>query len=883
MRNNNQKIIRRLSARSLKNNRVRNRIAVLAIALTSLLFSGIFTLTSGIAQIAEEQTMREVGTRTHAGLKDVTRKQMDEITQNPAIKSFSWNILLGIAKNVPSRQSELRFASGEEELKNSSIALREGTMPEEPDDLVADTIVLNALGIEPKLGAQVPIEFTFQGEPYRRTFTLCGWYDGDYVSHASELYLSEAFWDELRNGRTDEDFLAYAKAHPEEQQGVGLYNANLWFDSSRGIEGKIRSVIEEAGYEPETEIDYGVNWAYMSSRAENLDLFSVLLCVSALLTVIVTGYLIIHNIFQISILGEIRFYGLLKTLGATGRQIRRLVLREALLLSAAGIPSGLLLGFILCKLLFPFSVNFLDLKGMKASVSFDPWVFVFGALFSLATVCLSCRKPARIASRISPVEAVRYTETGGGKKKQKRSVSGHAVPRMAFANLGRSKGKTCAVVLSMTFSIVLLSIVLTAMRSFRLESYIESRLPGDFLIANSNLTGSPVSPDYSLDEDYVTQVDQQEGITQRNEIWEGYGAPKHVLSESARRTFSDLEQQGLVWFNNEVGNITGEAVERIENGEWGIDLMEYAYTPELLEQIPVLEGSFDLERFLDGGYVLVGNFFGTSHTETPLYHAGETITLGMRTTESEWQEQTDSEGNPIYYDLTNVEEKEYKVMAVVDLPSSLRDGGFTPNSFDLVLPLADMKQQSELGSGQLLAVSYEVEPEKREAFGQFLEQYTKNVNPQMGYYSADTLRAEFSNMIQAVGSLGIILAAIIALVGILNFLNAILTGIQARRREFAMLQSIGLTGRQLLQLLICEGLLYALLSGVLGIILGSLIGYFAVGSLEQMILFFRYRFTALPYLILLPVFLAASVLLPYLACRGLTRTSIVERLRESET
>lgn len=194
-----------------------------------------------------------------------------------------------------------------------------------------------------------------------------------------------------------------------------------------------------------------------------------------------------------------------------------------------------------------------------------------------------------------------------------------------------------------------------------------------------------------------------------------------------------------------------------------------------------------------------------------------------------------------------------------------------------------MKQQSELGSGQILAVSYEVEPEKRETFGQFLEQYTKNVNPQMGYYSADTLRTEFSNMIQAVGSLGIILAAVIALVGILNFLNAILTGIQARRREFAMLQSIGLTGRQLLQLLICEGLLYALLSGILGVILGSLIGYFAVGSLEQMILFFRYRFTALPYLILLPVFLAASVLLPYLACRGLTRTSIVERLRESET
>lgn len=928
MRNNNQKVIRRLSMRSLRQSRMRNRIAILAIALTSLLFSGIFTFLIGMAQIAEEETMREVGTRTHAGLKNVTREQMERITVNPQIKSFSWNIYIGIAENVTTRQSELRFASGEDELENSFIELEEGTMPKERSDLIADTIVLEALGAKPEIGAQVPVEFEFQGEHYRETFTLCGWYRGDYVSHASELYLSESYWKELRGERTDEDFAAWEKTHPD-GSGGGLYNVNLWFDSSRGIEERMRAIIEEAGYEPEEEINYGINWAYMSSRTENMDLFQIGICACALLVVIFTGYLIIHNIFQISIMGDIRFYGLLKTIGTTGKQIRKLVRRQVWILSAVGIPIGLFLGFLLGKLLFPLALGFLDMKGMRISVSFEPWIFVFGALFSLATVYVSCKKPAKIAGRISPVEAVRYTgmessgprfrsfdrrfskqagkysvRTGSSRdgrnvpeeeklsiqkqhpetpKNQKKSAFAGRIPRMAFANLGRSKPKTCMVILSMTFSIILLSFVLTAMHSFRLDSYIETRLTGDFLLANTNLTGTRITADMSLDKSYIAEADKQKGITNRNEIWVGYGVPKLHLSEKAREKFAALDEQGMVYSDSKFGGLRSDIIERIETGEYGISLDAYAYTPGLLKQLSVLEGTIDAEKFQSGKYVLAGEFYGNTHTGESLYHAGDRISLPMVTEDSEYNYEEDENGNVLYWDVTNSREKEYEVMAVVNLPRSMMDGGYTPNALQLVLPLTDMKEQEQYEASQLLAVSYDVEPEYREAFEGFLKQYTKNVNTQMGYLSADVLRAEFSSMQQSIGLIGVAMAAVIALVGILNFLNAILTGIQARRHEFAMLQSIGLTGRQLMQLLICEGLYYALISGVLGVVLGSLAGYFAVSSLEQIIMFFQYRFTALPYLVLLPVFLASSVLLPYLACKKLEKTSIVERLREAET
>jgi len=83
MKNNNYKVIRRLSNRSLKKNKMRNIFILTAIVLTSLLFTTLFSLGSGMIQVTEEQTMRQIGTRAHAGLKNVTREQYEKITDHP--------------------------------------------------------------------------------------------------------------------------------------------------------------------------------------------------------------------------------------------------------------------------------------------------------------------------------------------------------------------------------------------------------------------------------------------------------------------------------------------------------------------------------------------------------------------------------------------------------------------------------------------------------------------------------------------------------------------------------------------------------------------------------------------------------------------------------
>lgn len=367
--------------------------------------------------------------------------------------------------------------------------MENGRLPQKEDEIVVDTIVLDELNLPHETGVQFPAVFDFQGETIKKTFTVSGWYQGDFVSHASQLYVSEAYWDSLKGDLTDEDFVAWGEKNPQDKS-VGLYSVGLYFKNDKNIEETVRSVIKDAGYDPDHELTYGVNWAYMGSRMENIDPLTVVLLGAVLVVVLVTGYLIIYNIFQISVISEIRFYGLLKTIGATKKQIKRLIRIQALVLSAIGIPIGLLFGYATSCGLFPVMMSISDYQGMKIALHFDPMILLFGIVFSLLTVLISCRRPGKIAGSVSPIEAVRYSERSVKRKKQKKSETGARVHRMALSNLGRNKKKTVFVVLSLSLSVSILCIVLTAVGSFRIDRYLESRLVGDVTVGSTNYTAS---------------------------------------------------------------------------------------------------------------------------------------------------------------------------------------------------------------------------------------------------------------------------------------------------------------------------------------------------------------------------------------------------------
>lgn len=881
MKNNNGAVIRRLSRRCMRKNRMRNVFALIAIALSGILFTAAFSLVGGAMQMAQENTMREVGGTFHAGIKAATMEQYEKTAADPLVKKSSFTIFIGIADNILDRQAEIRYTPEESTLPDLFITLEEGHLPGEEREILVDTFTLEELGLPCALGEKVPLTFSFMGETVEEEFTLSGWYEGDHVAHASELFVSESYWLKLKGSLTDEDFVKWGETHPEDE-GTGLTAGNFFFDNASGLEEKIRTVIQNAGYEPGTELSYGVNWAYMSSRMESVDPFTFLILASAVLVILLTGYLIIYNIFQISVISDIRFYGLLKTIGTTKGQIRCLVRRQAVRLSLIGIPVGLLIGYGVGKLALPFALSISDYQGMKIALRFDPWILVWGGGFTAFTVFLSSRKPGKIAGNVSPIEALRYTEADGkrkkgrGRKKKKHAARFSAVS-MAWASLGRNRRTTAVVIAAISFSIILLAVIMTAVGSFQIDQFMEQRIAGDFLIGNRNVTStSHRSGDIDMEPEYLALADRQAGIQSRTEMWVRFQSFLQINDQAAEQ-LRKLDEEGKL-------NRSPYAVDVLEErlaGERSFNGFFYGYSDALLSNLKVLEGTLDVERFQTGNYVLLGQFLGDGHLPSGdhVYHPGDRVTVEYYTEDSTFREVRDESGATVDMIYENLGEKEYEVMAVVEIPDSMNLRRYSANSCDVVLPLAELEPED--ANVHRFAVSYQVEEEAQEAFEAAVKAYTDE-HTTMGYTTKESLRREFANMVTVIATIGISLAAVIALIGILNFVNAMITGILSRRREFAMLQSIGMTSTQLQKTLICEGISYIALSGVIGFLAGSLLSFLVLRALNNVLLFFEYHFQILPFVIMMPVFLVTAVLAPVAAYRNVRKKSIVERLRESE-
>ncbi|MDR3072144.1 MAG: ABC transporter permease, partial [Clostridiales Family XIII bacterium] len=291
----NKPILRKLTLRLLKAGKMRNIIAVCAIALTAVLFTSVFTLGGNVMSAIEEQTQRQVGTQAHGGLKYLTMAQYDNFKKSPLPKDISYNIIFSIAENEALRgiQCEIRYS--EDKMARWEFSFPDvGNMPQADREIACSTIVLDALDVPREIGASVPLVFSVGGRQYTEQFTLCGFWEGDAVASAQQIWLSDAY---VRSVLSENDIPSGDYA--------GTIMADVWFSNALDIEGKMQQLIAERGYAPD-EIDYGVNWAYAAS---DIDPAMIAITVFVLALIMLSGYLIIYSVFAISVNADIRFYG----------------------------------------------------------------------------------------------------------------------------------------------------------------------------------------------------------------------------------------------------------------------------------------------------------------------------------------------------------------------------------------------------------------------------------------------------------------------------------------------------------------------------------------------------------------------------------------------
>lgn len=798
MKVKNQGCIRRLSIKTVLAARKRNTIAVLAIALTALLFTSLFTIVLSINETNQGYQFRSVGTSSHGSFKEVMEDQIAVLSAHPKVKATGIRKVIGLCTSGAFEKDYGEVSFMEDNTAKWSFAMPAvGRMPKTGREVAMDTKVLAMLGVTPKLGAQVDLTYTLadqtqQGDDVTDTFTLVGWWDYDERMAVHYINISREYAQEM------EARAIAAGMHPFRT------DLNVMLGTSMNIEDTLTRIGEDCGYtvgDKAGQLRIGVNWGYTYTQlADTMDAEGLLAMAAILILVTFTGYLVIYNIFQISVAGDIRYYGLLKTIGVTPRQLRRMIRQQALLLCAVGIPLGLLLGY-----------------GIG-------------------------------------VAAVRYTEVTGSRKR--RRSSGKVSPAsMAWANLGRNKKKTALVVLSLSLAVALLNMLATFLGGFDMDKYLSHQSCADFIVS---------TPDYfryqgsTLTE---ADVDPIRANTERSLEGFAYGVgsvqmylPENIWREEAEHFLRDMDIEEML----QTAARDGDKIASYSQVE-GLDA-------DLLSKLTVVEG--DLSPMLEPD----------NHAVAIAVNLDDDGTL------------SDPERYPAVGEQVRVtfdpagarSDVVYTVCALVDVPYSM---GFRFYSMGYEAVLTADTLRRDAGNKNLFPLLYlfdTPDADAEAAAESYLSNLTASSDSPLMYGSKASHRAYFRQFQSTFAILGGLLCAIIGIVGVLNFVNAMMTSILSRQREFAVLQAIGMTGSQLQSMLIWEGLLYTLSAGLVTGLLSAAVNPMAGKLLENAYWFYTYRFCVTPVLILVPVFALLGAAIPVAMYRQAERQSIVERLRRVE-
>ena len=831
--NNNRPVLKLLAKRSLKAQK--NTIAVLAIMLATLLFTSLFTIAISLQIAMQESNMRTTGTSAHAGIKRLSWEEYEKLSSDTGIKDIGYSIIIGNAAGDDFNKTPTELRYGDETYSELTFNTPDtGHLPEQKNEIATSRIVLDAMGLPDKVGTQMELTFTTDTDTFTDTFTLCGIWDGDAVAYRQTMLLSKAYTEQVApviHGETD------GTTPPV---GTGYIDTVMMMPTAWNIEKQALDVTSEYGLDERVSINDAYGMA-------TVNLSSMLPLVAGIAVIFIAGYLLIYNVFYISIAQDIRFYGMLKTLGTTARQIRKIVYKKAIKLSLMGIPIGLLLGWPIGRLLLPAIVNMLT-DDIRIVTTVNPLIFLVAIAFSAITVFISCQKPAILAAKVSPMEALHYIEQTGGKKKQRRSKH-ISTMMMAKNNLTRNKKKVMIVTLSFALSIVLLNSVYTYVTSFDFDKFVADFSLTDFTVSDTTVINNYAPYNTAnVSQDFISQAESLNGLEDIGNIY--LWTSKQPLSENDLARLQELSASS--------SDIANELENYRVRQEHGVNV--YGLDDFPAEYVQVLDGELNTEQWKAGTGVYVTPLRMMGDGSLCLYKPGDQISVTQ-------------------LDGTN---KVYDVLAVVSIPSALQTPLQVDMGLDYIFPTNELLGNMVFADQPAMKTIFNVDEEHQFATENWLKNYTTNTDTALDYLSKVTLRQTFDGMINMYRLVGGALCAILALIGILNFINSMTTSILSRYREIAMLQSVGMTGRQVKQMLIYEGIGYSILGLFGSLILSVIASLTVVRMMGAELTYFTWHFTLLPvFLCIIPLILITAIV-PLVCYNKMAQKTVVERLRIAE-
>ena len=475
--NDTSAITKKLAKKSLQSEKRRNLMVVIAVALAAFLicFTGI--VSTSLTQMQRNQVVDTY----EAVWLGVEENDIETLKRVPEFERVGGYYMLGEELSEQGYHASYVYNDAEMmEIGRDQMKLLEGNLPQKANEVVVSEYFLSTYGNNAKIGDTV----TLDTESFHGDYVVTGIMDSvnEKEANTCAIILSKAALTEWK-GFDPAGYRAYVHFKNSDQLGEEL------------ITSYCREIAEE--YQLPNPSMNNKYFAYASKSFDFLPIFGVIVIV------LIGGYIVIQSIFRISINDKIRSYGQLRTIGATPKQIKRIVKREGRKLGSIGILIGTVLGVCCGFLLFSKGFNAVSYAVMVSLTLISGWIMV----------SISIRKPVKIAAGISPIEAVRFTPVQKDIRSRKKNIKLNPVS-MGIANFKRDRKKTISIVASLSIGGILLMVVSSIVLVRSPEQIARLYFPdSDYKIYLQDLSEEMLVKGNPLNEELKQEVLSVDGVT----------------------------------------------------------------------------------------------------------------------------------------------------------------------------------------------------------------------------------------------------------------------------------------------------------------------------------------------------------------------------------
>ena len=853
-----------LTLRYLKQNKRRTLVTIIGIILATALICGIGNICTSFMDYQIRNQIQSNGD-FYATFFNINKEKAQIVTKSSGVTRYGYSQSLGGTILGKNKDISLYInAYDKNKIESYRLTLKEGKYPKNKNEIVVSEGLLKHLN--KKIGDKVifevgDIEYTEGTDipklinPQKNTYKIVGILNKTPLSYNSQLFALAGF--DINSVSNKEEFnVSICTENPKD-----IYKTAISIGENIGLVQADEASDEDYSYDDQTlmyykGIDFNESLLRLLGASAYDNINKTLLLVVGLVAslVIIPTIATIYNSFSIAISERKKQFGILNSIGATKSQVMKLVFLEGFLVSIVGIPIGLLSGTIAIDIVFKVIKTFFKTSvfgELELRVVFSPVVLISSTIIILLTIFISAIIPAINAAKISPLEAIKNSSNlKVGKIKSSKLVKKifKTEGELAYKNLRRNKGK---------FRITLFSLIISIVIFISFNGFV------DMFIETNQINYGTITNDLTLYENKLfTKEEVQKTIDELKKINgikdiaidKGYNLNVHVDEKNINKDLKEsLKQSGYVDMDNSTYNFINSRLST--PGDFSIS------------NIKLSEGKFDKETAkAENGVILVRYSYQESLAKKGKvvltnYKVGDTLNCTITS--------YDYDGNE------SEKEVKLKILAITDeiLTGNKQypQTSFGVVAYDDLIHLLSIKDDESSSNSYYVATNQE--KSTRDEVKKVAEENSLSVIDSID----EAQKLEQTMNVMKIFVYGFIV--VISLVSVTNIINTISTNINLRKREFAVIKSIGVTPQGFKKMIYMESILYGILSLLYGIPIGICLNVLMNRILEGMITVQ----TLIPYksiLICIISIFIITFIASYIPLKKISKENIIDNIRQ---